>query len=184
MRSAWLASSRRSARSARCARPRDRRDQRIRRCRVLRVSPTASPRPFLVLEARRDLVRGVSESLAGVRYVEMSGFDVTSGLTSGVDSGREGASRARSWHGPARNMRGGRTSSPRISSATCPSSSASRPTLRRFWTMVAHYHGQTWAQRVRARLGSVPRPALPRHPHGVVRRAAARSVVRELGSDR
>lgn len=119
---------------------------------VLRVLADRHPVParFLVLgSASPTLVRGVSESLAGrVRYVEMGGFDVTE---SGLDHWR------RLW------SRGGfprsflaRTERESLAWRTdfiasylerdVPQLGISIPsaTLRRFWTMVAHYHGQTW----------------------------------------
>ncbi|MBI4520235.1 MAG: ATP-binding protein, partial [Gemmatimonadetes bacterium] len=105
---------------------------------------------FLVLgSASPDLVRGVSESLAGrIGFVDLSGFALEE-----VGSGQ----RNRLW------LRGG---FPR--SFLAPSDRASMTwredfirtflerdipqlgitvpaeTLRRFWTMIAHYHGQVW----------------------------------------
>jgi len=105
---------------------------------------------FLVLgSASPDLVKGVSESLAGrVGFVDLSGFDL---LEVGADS------MDRLW------VRGG---FPRAFLAPdddaslawragfvrtflerdLPQLGISIPseTMRRFWTMVAHYHGQTW----------------------------------------
>jgi predicted AAA+ superfamily ATPase len=114
--------------------------------------PAVVPRParFLILgSASPDLVRGVSELLAGrVAYVEMGGFSLD----------EVGAARfSRLW------LRGGFPDS-----FLAPSEATSRSwrahfvrsflerdipqlgirvpaqTLRRFWTMLAHYHGQIW----------------------------------------
>jgi hypothetical protein len=119
---------------------------------VLRVlvDRPRSPARFLVLgSASPDIVRGASETLAGrVEFVELSGFDVR-------ETG--GASWPRLW------LRGGLPRSflarssedslawregfirtflerdvPRLGIGVPPVA------MRRFWTMLAHYHGQTW----------------------------------------
>jgi len=109
-----------------------------------------NPARFLILgSASLGLVRGVSESLAGrIGFVDLSGFDL-----------REVGSENRSslW------IRGGFPRS--FLAADDPSSMAWRDdfirtflerdipqlgitipaeTLRRFWTMISHYHGQVW----------------------------------------
>jgi uncharacterized protein len=105
---------------------------------------------FLLLgSASPDLVRGASETLAGrVEFVDLSAFDL--GETGG-------ASLEKLW------LRGG---FPRSFLARSEADSAvwregfvrtflerdvaqfgfhiPAPALRRFWTMLAHYHGQTW----------------------------------------
>ena len=105
---------------------------------------------FLILgSASPDLVRGVSESLAGrVEFVELAGFDLSE---TGVEEWR------RLW------LRGG---FPRSYLADAgedsvawrdgflrtflerdiPQLGISTPAaaMRRFWTMLAHWHGQTW----------------------------------------
>ena len=105
---------------------------------------------FLVLgSASPSLIRGVSESLAGrVGFVDLSGFDLREVTVKQMD---------RLW------VRGG---FPRSFLASDESSSMDwragfvrtflerdipqlgitipAETLRRFWTMVAHYHGQVW----------------------------------------
>ena len=119
---------------------------------LLRVLADRKPLParFLVLgSASLDLIKGVSESLAGrVSYVEMGGFNL----------GEVGAARMETlWE------RGGFPQS-----FLAPNASRSlewradflrsflerdipqlgirvpAPALRRFWQMVAHYHGQIW----------------------------------------
>jgi predicted AAA+ superfamily ATPase len=105
---------------------------------------------FLVLgSASPDIVRGVSETLAGrVEFVELGGFDV-------------GETGAASW--PRLWLRGGL---PRSYLARSDDDSLAwregfvrtflerdvpqlgigipAAVMRRFWTMLAHYHGQTW----------------------------------------
>jgi len=117
--------------------------------RVLADRPRAKAR-FLVLgSASPDLVKGAAESLAGrVRIVEMGGFDLS----------EVGAERhAALW------LRGGfpRSFLARSDAASLewrnnfvktflerdlPQLGIAAPaaTLRRFWAMVAHFHGQVW----------------------------------------
>jgi uncharacterized protein len=117
--------------------------------RVLLDRPESPARFLLTGSASPELIRGLSESLAGrIGIVDLTGFDLAE---TGVDSLRT------LW------LRGGFPRSflaaddrasftwrqdfvrtllerdlPQLG-ITIPS-----PTLRRFWTMVAHYHGQTW----------------------------------------
>jgi len=117
--------------------------------RVLVDRPRNAARFLLLGSASPHLVKGVSESLAGrIGFIDLSGFDLT----------EVGASeRDRLW------LRGG---FPRSFLAAHDSASLawredfvrtflerdipqlgitiSAETLRRFWTMVAHYHGQVW----------------------------------------
>lgn len=117
--------------------------------RVLADRP-ANPARFLILgSASPDLVRGASESLAGrIAFVEVRGFDL-------AEIGPP------AW--PALWVRGGFPQSflagsetdsfkwredfvrsflerdiPQLGFRVAP------PAMRRFWTMLAHYHGQTW----------------------------------------
>ena len=114
------------------------------------VDRTENRARFLILgSASPGLVRGVSESLAGrIGFVDLSGFDI-------VEVGP--ANRSRLW------VRGG---FPRSFLAEDEPSSMSwrenfirtflerdipqlgisvpAETLRRFWTMISHYHGQIW----------------------------------------
>ena len=117
--------------------------------RVLADRP-GQPARFLILgSASPGLVRGVSESLAGrVEFLEVAGFDLAE---AGIDAWRE------LW------LRGGLP--PAYLAATDEDSAAWRQAfvhtflerdipqlgitvpaaaLRRFWTMLAHWHGQTW----------------------------------------
>ena len=105
---------------------------------------------FLILgSASPDLVRGVSESLAGrVEFVELAGFDLSE---TGVERWRRlwlrgGSPRSYLAESDADSMawRDGflRTflerDIPQLGIAT-PAAA-----MRRFWTMLAHWHGQTW----------------------------------------
>jgi predicted AAA+ superfamily ATPase len=119
---------------------------------LLRVLADRRSRPatFLILgSASPQLVRGVSESLAGrVTFVDLAGFDLS--------EVRPGAFRKLWW-------RGGFPRS--FLAASDPDSAEWRQdfirtflerdipqlgitipaaTLRRFWSMIAHFHGQVW----------------------------------------
>ena len=119
---------------------------------VLRVlvDRTGANGQFLVLgSASLDLVRGVSESLAGrVEFVELTGFGLDE---TGVDEWRQLWLRGglpRSYLAPSDDdsmvWREGfiRTFLER----DIPQLGISIPAtaMRRFWTMLAHWHGQTW----------------------------------------
>jgi len=130
------------------------------------VDRPSSPVRFLILSsASPGLVKGVSESLAGrIGFVDLSGFDLR-------EVGSE--KRSRLW------IRGGFPRS--FLAEDDPSSAAWREdfirtflerdipqlgitipaeTLRRFWTMIAHYHGQVWNAAYFARsLGTSERTA-------------------------
>ena len=117
--------------------------------RVLVDRPDNDARFLLLGSASPQLVKGVSESLAGrVGLVDLGGFGLPE---TGVDAWRKLWSRG----GFPRSFlaRGSRASSlwrrdfvhtflerdiPQLG-ITIPAES-----LRRFWTMIAHYHGQTW----------------------------------------
>lgn len=117
--------------------------------RVLADRPASRARFLILGSASLDLVKGASESLAGrVEFVDLEGFSLD-------EVGPDAASRL--W------LRGGFPRS--FLSASDEDSAAWRESfirtflerdipqlgisvpalqLRRFWTMVAHYHGQTW----------------------------------------
>ncbi|MGH7442728.1 MAG: ATP-binding protein [bacterium] len=127
---------------------------------LLRVLLDRRPLParFLILgSASPDLVRGASESLAGrVRFVDMGGFTL-----------EEAGKQKTLW------LRGGfpgsflaRTDDQSLAwredyirtflERDIPQLEVRLPasTLRRFWTMVGHYHGQTWnASEIAASMG-------------------------------
>ena len=105
---------------------------------------------FLVLgSASLDLVKGVSETLAGrVGFVDLSGFDLTEVGAEAMDRLWVRGGFPRSFLAPdgdaSLTWREGfvRTFLER----DLPQLGISIPseTMRRFWTMLAHYHGQTW----------------------------------------
>ena len=117
--------------------------------RVLADRPDRRAR-FLVLgSVSPDLVRGVSESLAGrVEFVELGGFDVAeTGPSAWRRLWRRGGlprSYLAASDGDSMVWREGfiRTflerDVPRLG-ITVPAAA-----MRRFWTMLAHWHGQTW----------------------------------------
>ena len=117
--------------------------------RVLVDRADASSRFLILGSASPDLVRGVSESLAGrVEFVELAGFGLDE---TGIDAWRQ------LW------LRGGLPRSYLAASdddsmawrdgfirtfleRDIPQLGISIPAaaMRRFWTMLAHWHGQTW----------------------------------------
>jgi uncharacterized protein len=119
---------------------------------VLRVLADRRPLParFLLLgSASPDLVRGISESLAGrVALVPMSGF--------GLKEAGQGSLRRLWWRGgfPRSFLARSDEESRRWREdfvQTFLERDLGRfgvqvpaPTLRRFWSMAAHYHGQIW----------------------------------------
>jgi len=117
--------------------------------RVLVDRPSRPPRFLILGSASPTLVRGVSETLAGrIEFVELSGFDLQEAGTSSwerlwVRGGFPRAFLARSaadsvlWReGFIRTFL--ERDIPQLG-ITIPAAA-----MRRFWTMLAHYHGQTW----------------------------------------
>jgi len=108
------------------------------------------PARFLILgSASPALVKGVSESLAGrVGFVDLGGFDLRETGSDAQDRLWQRGGFPRSFLAPddaaSYDWREGfvRTFLER----DIPQLGISVPaeTLRRFWTMVAHYHGQVW----------------------------------------
>jgi predicted AAA+ superfamily ATPase len=109
-----------------------------------------TPARFLILgSASLDLVKGVSESLAGrVGFVDLSGFDATEvgfeqlntlWLRGGFPESFLSQSDEASLHWRQQFIRTFLTRDIPQLGITIPSEQ-----LRRFWLMVAHYHGQTW----------------------------------------
>jgi predicted AAA+ superfamily ATPase len=109
-----------------------------------------TPARFLVLgSASLDLIKGVSESLAGrVGFVDLSGFDATEvgfdrlgtlWLRGGFPESFLSDSDATSLHWRQQFIRTLLTQDIPQLGITIPSEQ-----LRRFWMMLAHYHGQTW----------------------------------------
>jgi uncharacterized protein len=117
--------------------------------RVLADRP-GTPTRFLILgSASLDLVKGVSESLAGrVGFVDLSGFDGTEvgfdrldtlWLRGGFPESFLSDSDEASLHWRQQFIRTFLTRDIPQLGITIPSEQ-----LRRFWLMIAHYHGQTW----------------------------------------
>jgi predicted AAA+ superfamily ATPase len=109
-----------------------------------------TPARLLVLgSASPRLIRGLSESLAGrVRVVEMGGFDLREAgpdrfpslwLRGGFPKSFLASSEARSLAWRNDFMRAFLERDVPQLGITVPT-----PTLRRFWAMVAHFHGQIW----------------------------------------
>lgn len=127
--------------------------------RVLADRP-GNPARFLILgSAAPELVKGIAESLAGrVGFVDMGGFDlqeVGSGewerlwLRGGFPESFLGGSDAASWRWREQFIR-------TFLTRDIPQLGISVPAeqLRRFWMMIAHYHGQLWnSSEIAASLG-------------------------------
>ena len=105
---------------------------------------------FLILgNASPDVVRGVSESLAGrVEFIELAGFDLTE---IGRDSWRElwwrgGFPRAYLAETDADSLAWREGFIRTFLERDIPQLGISIPAaaMRRFWTMLAHWHGQIW----------------------------------------
>lgn len=117
--------------------------------RVLADRPR-SPARFLVLgSASPGLVKGVSESLAGrVRFIEMGGFDLRE---AGPDRFatlwlRGGFPRAFLARSETRSLAWRNDFIRTFLERDIPQLGIRVPagTLRRFWSMIAHFHGHTW----------------------------------------
>ena len=108
------------------------------------------PARFLVLgSASPDLVRGVSESLAGrVGFIDLGGFDATEvGFDRLGDLWlRGGFPEAFLSESDEASLRWREQFIRTFLMRDIPQLGISVPSeqLRRFWTMVAHYHGQLW----------------------------------------
>jgi len=120
--------------------------------RVLRVlvdRPESTTR-FLVLgSASPELVRGASETLAGrVEFVELSGFDVRETGQDSLDTLwlRGGFPRSFLAANDADSFAWREAFVQTFLQRDIPQLGISlpAPAMRRFWTMLAHYHGQTW----------------------------------------
>jgi predicted AAA+ superfamily ATPase len=114
------------------------------------VDRPGNPARFLLLgSASLHLVKGVSESLAGrIGFVDLSGFDLR-------EVGSRSANRLWTRGGFPRSFLGADDSASFLWRGNfirtflerdIPQLGITIPamTLRRFWTMIAHYHGQVW----------------------------------------
>ena len=119
---------------------------------VLRPIADRDPQParFLLLgSASPTLVKGVSESLAGrVRFVSVSGLSIVeTGLKAQGDLWlRGGFPRSFLATSEAASLRWRRDFVTTQVERDIPQLGIQVPpeTIRRFWNMLAHYHGQTW----------------------------------------
>lgn len=117
--------------------------------RVLADRPAAPARYLILGSASPDLVKGVSESLAGrVGFVDLGGFDGTEvgfdrldtlWLRGGFPEAFLSGTDADSFHWRQQFIRTFLTRDIPQLGITIPAEQ-----LRRFWLMIAHYHGQTW----------------------------------------
>jgi predicted AAA+ superfamily ATPase len=114
------------------------------------VDRPRNPARFLLLgSASPQLVRGVSESLAGrIGFVDLSGFDLTEVATSQRDRLwlRGGFPRSFLADDDSASMTWRQGFIRTFLERDIPQLGITIPaeTLRRFWMMVAHYHGQVW----------------------------------------
>lgn len=127
--------------------------------RVLADRPD-NPARFLILgSAAPELVKGIAESLAGrVGFVDMGGFDLHEAgsgewerlwLRGGFPESFLGRSDVASWRWREQFIR-------TFLTRDIPQLEISIPAeqLRRFWRMIAHYHGQLWnSSEIAASLG-------------------------------
>jgi len=108
------------------------------------------PARFLTLgSASPDLVKGVSESLAGrVGFLDLAGFDLRETGSDAQDRlwGRGGFPRAYLAPDDAASFDWREGFIRTFLERDIPQLGITVPaeTLRRFWTMIAHYHGQVW----------------------------------------
>jgi hypothetical protein len=117
--------------------------------RVLADRPNAPARFLILGSASPDLIKGVSESLAGrVGFVDLSGFDGTEvgfdqldtlWLRGGLPLSFLSASDDASFQWRQQFIRTFLTRDIPQLGITIPAEQ-----LRRFWLMIAHYHAQTW----------------------------------------
>ncbi len=117
--------------------------------RVLVDRPQTEAKFLLLGSASPHLVRGVSESLAGrLAFVDMSGFDVREVRLENFSILWSRGSFPRSYLAPSdkTSYRWRNDFIKTFLERDIPQLGISIPslTLRRFWTMVAHYHGQVW----------------------------------------
>lgn len=117
--------------------------------RMLVDRPRNDARFLLLGSASPRLVRGVSESLAGrIGFVDLSGFDLTEAGVVQRDRLwlRGGFPRSFLANDDASSMAWRESFIQTFLERDIPQLGITIPaeTLRRFWTMVAHYHAQHW----------------------------------------
>jgi predicted AAA+ superfamily ATPase len=138
---------------------------------VLRVLADRRPRParFLLLgSASGDLLRQSAESLAGrVEYLRMVGFTLDEVEGSQVDRlwRRGGFPESFLARTEDQSVRWRRAFIDTFVERDLPQFGVrvSSTAIRRFWTMVAHYHGQIWSHADPARALGVKEPTVRRY---------------------
>ncbi len=114
------------------------------------VDRPENPARFLLLgSASPRIVRGVSESLAGrIEFIDLSGFDLSETGTENLDRlwVRGGFPRSFLAEDEASSMAWRDNFIRTFLERDIPQLGITIPaeTLRRFWTMIAHFHGQVW----------------------------------------
>jgi len=128
-----------------------------------------NPAVFLVLgSASPDLVKGTSESLAGrVSFVDISGFDLDEVGHDTIRNlwNRGGLPRSYLAHDDSISYAWRQDFIRTFLERDIPQLGISIPaqTLRRFWTMIAHYHGQIWNGAEFARSLGTSEPSVRRY---------------------
>jgi len=117
--------------------------------RVLVDRPTSQVRFIVLGSASPQIVKRVSETLAGrVEFVELSGFDLQETGTESIEELwlRGGFPRAFLAASDDDSMAWREGFVRTFLERDLPQLGISIPSaaMRRFWTMLAHYHGQTW----------------------------------------
>ena len=117
--------------------------------RVLVDRPDARSRFLILGSASPTLVKGVSESLAGrVGFVDLGGFDLSEIGIENQDRLWSRGGFPRSFLAPdnAASFQWRQGFARTFLERDIPQLGITIPaeTLRRFWTMIAHYHGQLW----------------------------------------
>lgn len=117
--------------------------------RVLIDRPEATTRFLILGSASPSLVKGVSESLAGrVGFLDLGGFDLRETGSASQDRLWLRGGFPRSFLAPddAASFGWRQDFLRTLLERDIPQLGISIPaeTLRRFWTMIAHYHGQIW----------------------------------------
>ena len=117
--------------------------------RVLVDRPTNQARFLILGSASPDIIKNASETLAGrVEFVELSGFDLQEITTGSIDALwlRGGFPRSFLAESDEDSMAWREGFIRTFLERDIPHLGISIPpaAMRRFWTMLAHYHGQTW----------------------------------------
>lgn len=117
--------------------------------RVLVDRPGADTRFLILGSASPQLTRGASESLAGrIEFIEMGGFDLTDTGAGGLEALWLRGGFPRSWLAASESdslaWREGFVRTFLERDIPQLGIRIPAPAMRRFWTMLAHHHGQTW----------------------------------------